>query len=105
VVETIVPAAAEQAGVIAHSLPDTEGNAVARLLLRSVAEAGDVCVRLALTRTGTMARIQMPYSAVQPEGEGLLPLSRALRTAVLIANKIGVDVAVIPAREPTETRQ
>jgi hypothetical protein len=77
-------------------------------MLRSVANAGDVCVRLALTRTGTMARVQLPRNARHvesqqaglPDSDRLLPLSRALRAAVLAANRLGADVAVIPASEP-----
>lgn len=81
---------------------------MARLMLRSVAHSGDVCVRLALTRTGTMARVQLPRGARHaggqqgglPDSERLLSLSRALRAAVLAANRLGADVAVIPASEP-----
>jgi len=86
---------------------------MARLMLRSVANAGDVCVRLALTRTGTMARVHLPRNARQVEsqqagladGDRLLPLSRALRAAVQAANRLGADVAVIPASETAEPRQ
>ena len=90
---------------------------MARLMLRSVADAGDVCVRLALTRTGTMARVQLPRGArhlasqqgSMADSDRLLPLSRALRAAVLAANRLGADVAVIPASDPpageTEPRQ
>jgi len=82
-------------------------------MLRSVADAGDVCVRLALTRTGTMARVQLPRGVRHlesqqnslPDSDRLLPLSRALRAAVLAANRLGADVAVIPASETAEPRQ